>query len=170
MKKYKYKIVYKGDSKFMKFLNFFVRIFNKTFMTGYVTTIGSTIYTPYSNKYVSHSTMIHELQHLKDSKDYPVLYELSYLLCLPTLFTMRSFWEKRAHRWSIGYRMAYFTKSLDGYRDFIIRRYTGSDYLWMHWSKKRMGEWFDKTKQSVPKEADYVKAEQEFLAQFEEEK
>lgn len=168
MKKYKYKRVWKQKSKFMKFLNFFVQIFNKRFMDGYVTTIGNTIYTPDEDKKVSPSTLIHELQHLKDSKDYPVLYELSYLLCLPTLFTMRSFWEKRAHTWSIRYRKAISSSYLHGYKDFIINRYCGADYLWMHFSKKRMGDWFDKTVTEAPSNTEYLKLEQEFLAQFEE--
>ena len=167
MKKYKYKIVYKGNSKFMKFLNFFVRIFNKTFMTRYVTTIGSTIYTPNKDLSVPHSTMIHELQHLKDSKDYPVLYELSYLLCLPTLFTMRSFWEKRAHTWSIRYRLARNPISISTYLEFIIKRYTGADYLFMHWSKKRMNNWFVKTCKEAPQSYEYDQLETAYLAQFE---
>ena len=42
------KILVKDDSPFMKFLNFFVRLFNKNFMTVYTTTICNRVYIPRS--------------------------------------------------------------------------------------------------------------------------
>lgn len=42
------KVLIKDDSPFMKFLNFFVRLFNKTFMTTYATTICNRVYVPRS--------------------------------------------------------------------------------------------------------------------------
>lgn len=84
-KKYapKTKIVPKQSSKLMKFLNFFVRIFNKSFMTGYVTTIGSTIYVPDGffdrDPAWSLRTIAHEVIHVRQKKRYPFfLYELFY--------------------------------------------------------------------------------------------
>jgi len=41
-------VLIKDDSPFMKFLNFFVRLFNKTFMTTYATTICNRVYIPRS--------------------------------------------------------------------------------------------------------------------------
>lgn len=42
------KVLIKDDSPFMKFLNFFVRVFNKSFMTRYTTTICNRVYVPRS--------------------------------------------------------------------------------------------------------------------------
>jgi hypothetical protein len=42
------KVLIKDDSPLMKFLNFFVRLFNKTFMTTYATTICNRVYIPRS--------------------------------------------------------------------------------------------------------------------------
>ena len=43
------KILIKDDSAFMKFLNVFVRVFNKEFMTRYTTTICNRVYIPRSH-------------------------------------------------------------------------------------------------------------------------
>jgi len=66
------KIKYKDQSKFMKFLGFLL-FFNKRFMNGYTTTVGSTIYFPsesaVTNRPVSASiTLLHELVHVYDAK------------------------------------------------------------------------------------------------------
>jgi hypothetical protein len=68
-----FEIRYKDESKLMKFLNFFVRIFNPGFMTNYITTFGTTVYFP-SRKYLlegqGHLTEVlaHELVHMWDRK------------------------------------------------------------------------------------------------------
>lgn len=91
-------IKYKNESLFMKILGKLI-FFNKSFMTEYVTTIGSTIYFP-SKSFVmirpvsSLMILMHELIHVYDSKKFttPVfsfLYlfpQILALLTLPLLF------------------------------------------------------------------------------------
>jgi len=64
-------VKYKNQSKFMKFLGT-ILFFNKSFMTDYVTTIGSTIYIPNDTYMKLHSVsgsvvFMHELVHIYDS-------------------------------------------------------------------------------------------------------
>lgn len=77
-------VAFKDESKFMKFLGFLL-FFNKKFMATYSTTIGSTVYFP-SREWLKKNTgsaavvMAHELQHVKDSKDWGMLtFVLMYL-------------------------------------------------------------------------------------------
>lgn len=60
----------KGESGWMKFLNFFSQIFNDRFMTGYITVTMSTIYVP--DRYMDHlsrlwGTTAHEWMHMEQS-------------------------------------------------------------------------------------------------------
>ncbi len=81
----KAKIVWKDDSLFMKVIFYvsFMFLWNKTFMTRYITVIGSTIYWPREvwswgsdeNRLV---TVIHEGAHMYDNKKNP-LWQLGYL-------------------------------------------------------------------------------------------
>lgn len=70
---YKIDLQCKDDSRLMKFLNFFVRIFNKNFMTKYVTTVGNKIYFPsleymYEDEARAIRLICHELQHILDKE------------------------------------------------------------------------------------------------------
>lgn len=87
-----FKLAYKDTTWWMKVLGFFSAPFNPTFMTGYITTLGNTVYFPSQSYYEgspksSFSVLAHEYVHLKDSAKYPILYQLSYALpqCLSPL-------------------------------------------------------------------------------------
>lgn len=79
----KINIKYKDESLGMKILGKAL-FFNKTFMTEYITTIGSTVYFP-SRKYIdsrplsSSIILMHEMVHINDSKKLGFLYPLLYL-------------------------------------------------------------------------------------------
>lgn len=82
---YSFNIRYKNESFLMKFLAMFVWVFNRKFMTKYITTIGNTIYFP-SREYVEkdqNAAMIvlaHEIVHIEQSEKYGgVLFSLMYL-------------------------------------------------------------------------------------------
>jgi len=84
------KVKYKDGSNFMKLLGY-ILFFNKRFMTGYTTTIGSTIYFP-SEKFIkarpisSMTIFLHELVHIYDSKRFNVfLYSFLYLFPISLL-------------------------------------------------------------------------------------
>lgn len=89
---YVFDVRYKDQSLFMKLLGFLL-FFNKKFMTGYVTTIGNTIYFPSKdfiteNEESSIITLAHEVVHVAQAEKYgKVLFSLMYLFpqCLALL-------------------------------------------------------------------------------------
>lgn len=90
---YVFDVKYKDQSWFMKFLNFFVQIFNKDFMTMYISTIGNTIYFP-SEEYIKEHedeamlVLAHEIVHVAQGEKYGgFLFSLMYLFpqCLAAL-------------------------------------------------------------------------------------
>lgn len=93
-----FKIVNKQDSKFMKLLSK-ILFFNKDFMTRYVTVIGSTVYVP-SKDWLKFNptgaliTLAHEWVHMKDNRQWGILYTLAYLS--PQIFALLAplgFWN-----------------------------------------------------------------------------
>lgn len=135
----KYRVVLKSESKLMRAIGWVLKPFNKAFMTSYVTTIGSTIYTP-SREMLSPGLLQHELQHISDSKRWPVIYELSYLFVLPLGFTMRSFWERRAYRHSI--KDCFASRwNVEQVIEWLLPQFTSSQYLWMDVRKSAVEKW-----------------------------
>ena len=90
------KLRVKEESKFMKFLNFFVQIFNKRFMTGYITTLGSSVYFPGDRFLYARGVwkvLTHEGYHLWSAKKktmigHGLLYALPQWLALLTLLSL----------------------------------------------------------------------------------
>lgn len=84
-------VKYKADSKFMQLIGK-VLFFNKSFMTDYITTIGSTVYFPSqadvnANQTSSAITLLHELVHVYDAKGlskpvFSILYLFPQILAL----------------------------------------------------------------------------------------
>ena len=74
------KVVEKSDSWLMKAIAK-ILFFNKRFLTGYITTIGTTIYWPKADdlNHNDFSTLFHEAQHAYDYKRFPPWFILSYL-------------------------------------------------------------------------------------------
>lgn len=135
----KYRIVKKSDSKLMRLIGWILKPFNKTFMTQYVTTIGSTIYSPW--EVIDDGLLQHELQHVSDSKKFPVIYELSYIFLLPFGLTMRSVWERRAYRHSIKKSVLVNQLPDDYIVAWLLPQFTSSQYLWMDLRKKSVEKW-----------------------------
>jgi hypothetical protein len=87
-----FRVKFKTHSTFMKFLNFFVQIFNSRFMTSFTTVIGSTVYFSSEEKLLAFQdayaeVLAHELRHMMDRKKYgTVLYTLMYLS--PQIFAL----------------------------------------------------------------------------------
>ena len=79
----KFEVKFKDESKFMKLIDK-ILFFNKTFMTGYITTIGQKVYWQTreryeGNKEASFNTLAHEFVHVMDSVNKPVTFTLGYL-------------------------------------------------------------------------------------------
>ena len=80
-----FSIKYKNTSWFMKFLGIFVWLFNRRFMTDYVTTLKWTVYFPSEefiakNPDVTTSILLHEFVHLWDRRQKGTAFSLLYML------------------------------------------------------------------------------------------
>jgi len=98
-----FEVRFKDKSKLMAFLNFFVQLFNKRFMTTFTTVIGSKVYFP-SEQYLREKPascahiLAHELQHMKDAQRMGTfLFVLSYfmpqILAPLALLSLLAFWH-----------------------------------------------------------------------------
>lgn len=150
----KFEIIQKSKSLFMKFLNIFLGLFNKTFMTDFTTTIYPKIYIPIGFEQWTSKTEIlaHEYIHLSDRKKLGILFNLIYLS--PQIFSLLallSFWnlwfllfllfllpipsigrtilEYRGYVCSIAVYYWLFGKKYD--IDFIVDQFTSSNYYFM---------------------------------------
>jgi len=131
-----FEIRYKNESKLMKFLGF-ILFFNKHFMTKFTTTLFKKVYFP-NRSYVTKNNhrdayfiLRHEAVHLRDAKRFPILFQLTYLLVLPMIFSLRAFWEYRAYKETIRvfYEVEeYITQTL---LDNIVKNFTGPNYFFM---------------------------------------
>lgn len=80
----KFSVDFKDQSLFMKIISYLVYIFNRKFMTSYITTIYPKVYFPNQEKYnklptLNFKVLAHEFVHLFDAKDNSLLFSLKYL-------------------------------------------------------------------------------------------
>lgn len=129
----KFKLVKKEDSRLMKFLNIFLKWICPDFMTKVTTTIGYTIYQPssYIGTRTGYKINRHEEKHMEDYKKNPIWFTLSYVLLLPTVFTMRSHWEMNAYKVTLLVNYELHGSIKDETIDWITDYFTGSMYFWM---------------------------------------
>jgi hypothetical protein len=81
--RYGVEVVEKTSSKFMRMLATLM-FFNKTFLNGYITTIGTRIYWPnveqmYMHPDTAFGVLFHEIQHAADFKNSPAFFVTTYL-------------------------------------------------------------------------------------------
>ena len=145
-----FSVVRKGDSRFMRFLSK-ILFFNKTFMTGFHTTVGNTLYVAPSWEDMSDegraALLRHERVHLRQQRRYTkVLFSLLYVLVLPVVFTFRAKFEREAYEESLRARLEYwgpeaFTEQA---REAMIHNFvSGATYLWMWPFRARVARWYD---------------------------
>jgi hypothetical protein len=145
------RIYSKNHSTFMKILSW-ILFFNRSFMSGYWTTIFGRIYAstrtsmlrrPDRFEHWYRKTIKHENIHAKDQRKYPVWFELTYILLpLPAgLAYGRWFWERRAYLPEI------LENTNDESRDARIKKIAdnlgGWDYF-LTWPKGWIRKWFNK--------------------------
>lgn len=132
------------------------RVFIENFNTRFATTIGRTIYMP-SDEGIDkealrraslYVVLRHELIHIIDYIRHPIWYLLSYALILPTLFTMRAYWERRGYtaglvaRKEIGYMLDEYAVA-----NWMEEVFTGKHYFWMALGKQSEQEfWIERTR------------------------
>ncbi len=152
----KFEIIDKRESKLMKLLAK-VLFFNKTFMTSYITVIGSKVYVPKmpwkeDNPYGATEVLAHEWVHMKDGKRLGFLFKFLYLfpqilaplallgfwnpwyflfaLCiLPLPAPWRTKLELRGYTISMACRYWLLGREPDYH--FFIKQFTGPNYYFM---------------------------------------
>jgi hypothetical protein len=158
-----FKIVKKTESplmlkidKLLRFLSF-GRMTN--FMTGFVTTIGHTVYVADnwdSGRDLSKSVILrHEAVHMRQLRRMGWLWFVySYLFCpLPVGFCYgRTKLEREAYEETIRAAAEYYGLRyiLDPkFKALTVSYFTGPDYLWMWPFRESCESWYDRTAQSV---------------------
>lgn len=98
----RHRLVDRRDSPLMRIAALLVWPLNPSFLSGYTTVIGATVYLPgrldqLSPRVVA-QLLAHELVHQRDQQRYGLWFYVSYALCpLPVWRTARARWERRAY-------------------------------------------------------------------------
>lgn len=127
-------ITYPDDPWYRPITEKVARFFCPTFDTDFATTMYPFVYVPkawlkYPN--TMYSTLRHEYIHLRDEQKYGWIYRLSYILLLPAVFTMRSFWERRGYTQNLIQNFEKHGKVGDDNIKWIISNFTSDTYAWM---------------------------------------
>lgn len=149
-----FEIRFKNTSKWMKFLNFFVQIFNSRFMTEYITTTGSHVYFP-SKEYLIQGqnrllgVLAHELVHMLErarlgDTRYFLQYAFPQILAVLSLFAILAIWSP----WfllALLFLLALAPLPAPGRRDIELDGYTMSMAV-TYWQRKNITdteiEWY----------------------------
>jgi hypothetical protein len=94
-------------------------------------------------------TLKHEMAHVRDQHSWGILFLLSYIFILPTVFTMRAFWEWRGYKETLRsihdeykhYKDTdpeYYKYITEYYCQWVTMQFTGVGYLYMFPFKNRM--------------------------------
>lgn len=158
-----FQVVKKSESRLMRAIDGFLRVatFGKmeTFMTGFITTIGTTMYV--TDTWDSRSpatraiTLRHERVHMRQSREWGrFLFSFFYLFFLPTVFAWgRTRFEKEAYEESLRayheyYGSKFFTPAL---REDIVRHFTSAEYFWAWPWRRSIEKWYDDVVSSITK-------------------
>lgn len=139
----RFDVRYKEDSRLQRLIGALLRPFNDRYLSHYTTVMFGVVWFPSrawraeAGPAAIYEILAHEAVHLRDARRFPVLFELSYLLLLPTGITARAFWEWRAYRETLRVHAALHGHIPDSLLGSIERRFTGPDYLFM-WPFPRM--------------------------------
>jgi hypothetical protein len=157
----KFRLTKKSDSKLMSIINIVLKIITfgkmKTFITRYVTTIGTTVYTPLNWDEKSDITkaiiLRHERVHMRQSRRYSmIVFRFLYLFVLPTVFAFfRTKFEKEAYEESMRAIVQLRGPDVldDNARERFIRYFTSADYFWMWPFRHTMEKWYDESKDRI---------------------
>lgn len=129
----RFQVVDKRDSRLMRVIGWLLTPVNPTFLDGYITTIGFTVYMGVEliGTDTGYRALRHEAVHVAQYARWRWLFLLSYLFAFPTVLTMRAYWELQAHAEDIRVRAKERGYASDGFLEQIARQFTGSSYLWM---------------------------------------
>lgn len=154
-----FEIKKKSDSTFMKVLDFLLKVVTfgqmKKFMTGFITTMGVTVYVHERWDKIPESARVavlrHERVHMRQAKKYGrFVFSFLYLLIpLPLFFAYyRSKFEMEAYAESmkaVAEDNGMATLMSPVYRKAMISHFTSAQYGWMWVRRSRIEKWYDQT-------------------------
>lgn len=130
------KLVRKDKSRLMRLVSWIIKPFSPRFMEDYYTTLWGKLYVParrWETDTLDEDLLKHEIQHARDMRRWPVLFELSYLfgnLFLVVGPGMRAFWEWRGYRINVR-DMAERGYSLGSIQRYVVPQFVYQHYGWM---------------------------------------
>jgi hypothetical protein len=149
-----FRLIEKSSSRFMKVLDFCLKLITlwqmDQFMVSFVTTIGYKVYTPANWRIWDETTrcvlLRHERVHMHQKKKYKWLFGWLYLfLPVPTVFAYyRKKFEMEAYEETIRARKEYGANLYrPAFRAAIVRHFTTAEYFWMYPFKAKVEKWYD---------------------------
>ena len=149
-----FEIRQKSESRLMKVIDVCLKVITfgamRTFMTRFITTIGTTVYVPDGwgeeppvSKII---TLRHELVHMRQSRKHgALLFRMLYLAVLPTVWTYRAKFEMEAYEETIRAIVEYRGKEAltAELKSGLVRHFTSAEYFWMNPFKKSVEKWYD---------------------------
>lgn len=161
-----FSVVAKADSKLMRAIGLFLKIvtfgMNASFMMGFTTTVGDTVYTPseWSKKTFEEKvrTLRHERVHLRQQHKYGRFwFSLLYVFAwFPIGFakfrrdfemeayeeTLRAIVEQRGAQFI-------FNRTL---KEHIVSHFVSAQYFWTWYSRKDIEKWYDDARERILEE------------------
>lgn len=133
----RFRVCYKDESALQKLISRLLWPFNRRYSTDYTTVMFGRVYFP-SRAWRAQAgperiflTLRHEAVHLRDARRFPGVFQLSYLLLLPTVFTVRALWEMRAYNESIRAHVELNGEVPESALQVFESAFVGPDYLFM---------------------------------------
>jgi len=156
-----FKVLPKGESKLMKVIDVFLKVVTfgqmKTFMTGFITTLGYTVYvnTSWTSLEPTNQMVVlrHERVHMRQRKAYGSFwYSFLYLLVFfPVAFAyFRTRFEKEAYEETMKALLEFtpdtgtLTLKSQAFKDRMIGHFTSAEYFWMWPFRRSIERWYDK--------------------------
>jgi hypothetical protein len=132
----KFQLIEKENSKLMKFLNFFIKLWNPDFMEQYTMVLGYKVYMPLvaRDTLVGYEILRHEAVHMRQFKKWWLLQTISYSI-LSIGLSLRAYWEYKAYCESMKVRIELGWPVDDDYIDWVVSQFTGPAYSFM-WPSK----------------------------------
>lgn len=151
----------KSESRLMKVIDVCLKIITfgamRTFMTKFITTIGTTVYVPdgWDDKAPVSRIIIlrHERVHMRQSRRYgALLFRFLYLFALPTVWTFRAKLEREAYEETVKAIFEYRGPAAlnEELKAGLVRHFTSAEYFWMDPFRKSVEKWYEATVASAP--------------------
>lgn len=93
--------------------------------------------------------VVHEYRHMLDMKKRPLWMPISYLIVLPTVFTMRAYWELRGYTAGMLAHYEIYGTIPDALMETKISHFTSSMYFWMFPFPRLVRRAFEKRRKAI---------------------